>query len=167
MTSNQAELLENEWYIVRYSGETPEIAYNSAIYFLTRAKDGPHIALAGDQVELLKKAAVDRYVEIILRDLNHSNCKKPIYRGIARSITNYHRFCAFCVRQQLSGTQVRGQTARALQAFLDTEIDQVRSTGRPSIINCNSEELKSYADELGVELLPCEDGFLKLCSPPC
>jgi hypothetical protein len=166
MTSNQAELLENEWYIVRYSGETPEIAYNSAIYFLTRAKDGPQLSIAGDQVDLLKKAAVDRYTEIILRDLYHGNCNKPIYRGIARSITNYRRFCAFCVRQQLGSVLVRSQAARALQEFLDTEIDQVRSTRRPSIINCTYKELKSYADELGVDLPTSEDGFLKLCLSP-
>lgn len=43
------EVLENEWHIVRYSGETPEIAYNSSIYYLTRAQDGPQINLDEEQ----------------------------------------------------------------------------------------------------------------------
>ena len=95
--------IENEWYIVRYSGETPEIAYNSAIYYLSRAQDGPRICLDEEQIELLKKAAVDRYAEIVLRDLQHDNCTKSIYRGIGRSIINYRRFCMFCERQQSGG----------------------------------------------------------------
>lgn len=166
MTSNQAELIENEWYIVRYSGETPEIAYNSAIYFLTRAKEGPHICLSEKQISWLKKAAVDRYTEIVLRDLLHNNCDKTIYRGISRSIVNYRRFSMFCTRQQIDGTLVRSLAADALLDFLKTEIEQVRSTNRLSIINTTAEELENYAVELGLELPGNLDGFKKLFPPP-
>lgn len=151
MSSSVEELVENEWYIVRYSGETPEIAYNSAIYFLTRAKGGPHLTLSETQINLLKKAAVDRYQEIILRDLLHANCVKPIYRGIERSVVNYRRFCAFCTRQQLDSTAIRCDAAKALSEFLRAELAQIQSTGRTSIINCSFEDLKDYAIELGVE----------------
>jgi hypothetical protein len=152
MTDELAEVFENEWFIVRHSGETPEIAYNSAIYYLSRAQDGPQICLDQGQVELLKQAAVERYAEIVLRDLQHANCNKSIYRGISRSITNYHRFCMFCKRQQLELTPVQGQAASALVAFLETEIKQLQSIKRPSVINCTYKELKRYALVLGVEL---------------
>lgn len=146
------EAIENEWYIVRYSGETPEIAYNSAIYQLTRAQDGPHLALEEEQVECLEKAAVDRYTEIVLRDLQHANSGMAIYRGIARSIINYRRFCMFCSRQHLHVGGVRSLAAEALLLFLETEIDRLQSGNRPSIINCSYQELQDFALELGVEL---------------
>ncbi len=152
MSDDPTEQIENEWYIVRNSGETPEIAYHSAIYYLSRAHDGPRICLNEKQIELLKKAAIDRYEEIVLRDLQHDNCTKSIYRGIGRSIINYRRFCTFCARQYLEVGRVRNQAAAALQVFLETEIEQLQRLNRPSIINCTYKELQGYAVELGVEL---------------
>jgi hypothetical protein len=163
MSNDLNEAIENEWYIVRYSGETPEIAYNSAIYYLSRAQDGPHICLDKEQVESLKKAAVDRYTEIVLRDLQHGNSTKSIYRGIGRSIINYRRFCMFCKRQQLEVGQVRRQAADALLVFLEIEIEQLQSLNRPSIINCTYKELKSYAVELGVEMGSRYEALEKQC----
>lgn len=152
MIDELIEAIENEWHIVRHSGETPEIAYNSAIYYLTRAKDGPHIHLSGQHIAWLKEAAVARYTEIVLRDLQHSNSTKSIYRGIGRSIVNYHRFCVFCSRQQLQVERVRGLAAEALLMFLETESAQLHSGRKTSIINCTYEELVSYAALLGVGL---------------
>lgn len=163
MSSSVSEAIENEWYIVRYSGETPEIAYNSAIYYLTRAKDGPQISLSHEQVSTLKKAAADRYLEIVLRDLLHENYDKPIYRGLARSITNYNRFCKFCERQGVDGTLVRSEAANALIVFLETELEQVRGNSRSSIINCTKEELQRFAEDLGVNQGTRFDGIMALC----
>jgi len=163
MTHDPIEAIENEWYIVRYSGETPEIAYNSAIYQLTRAQDGPHLVLAEEQVEHLKKAAVDRYTEIILRDLQHANSSKTIYRGVARSIINYRRFCLFCSRQHLQVGSVRSLAAEALLFFVETEIYRLHSGDRPAIINCSYQELQNFALELGVELGGRHDALAEHC----
>lgn len=163
MISDLTEVIENEWYIVRHSGETPEIAYNSAIYYLSRAQDGPHVCLDEEQIELLKKAAVDRYAEIVLRDLHHVNSTKSIYRGIGRSIINYRRFCMFCSRQQLEVTLLRSQVAEALLVFLETEIEQLQNLNRPSIINCTYKELQDYAALLGVELRDTFKVLEKFC----
>lgn len=152
MSSNIDELIENEWYIVRHSGETPEIAYNSAVYFLTRAKDGPRVELSEQQRGVLKKAAVQRYSEIVLRDLCHSNRNKPIYRGIERSRVNFKRFSSFCMRQQIDGAAIRQLAADALIVFLETELHQVKRAKRPSIINCTYGDLCAYAAELGVDI---------------
>lgn len=150
MSSDAAQLLENEWYIVRHSGETPEIAYNSAIYFLTRAKDGPRMQLSEQEYSDLKEAAVTRYTEIILRDLLHSNHDKPIYRGIERSRVNYARFCTFCNRQQLDKTAVSRLAAEALYQFLETERQRLQDGRVVSIINCSYGDLLDYAATLGV-----------------
>ncbi len=163
MEGELAELIENEWYIIRHSGETPEIAYNSAFYHLTRAQDGPHVKLNGQQVGLLKEAAVTRYKEIVLRDLQHDNSALPSYRGIARSIINFKRFSTFCSRQHLKTAKVRNLAAKAFQDFLEIEIEQLQSGNRSSIINCTYAELKSYATLLGVELEGWADVLEKFC----
>ncbi len=159
MMIDLSEALENEWYIVRYSGEIPEIAYNSSIYFLTRAQDGPQARLDEAQIKLLQDAAVARFAEIVLRDLQHVNYSeptgKPIRRGVVRSIANYRRFCVFCERQQLGGVaveRVRNQAAEALLIFLTTELEQLQSGKRLSVINCTYKELQDYAELLGVGL---------------
>lgn len=143
---------ENEWYIVRHSGETPEIALHSALYYLTRAKDGPGLALTDLEVENLEQAAVERFREIILRDFDHDNADKPIYRGIERSIVNYRRYITFCERRNLDASSVRQLAARALVAFLEREIAEVIGEGRrSSIINCQFERLRTFALDLGVD----------------
>ena len=163
MTEHLSEILENEWYIIRYSGEIPEIAYNSAMYQLSRAQEGPRISLTDEQVELLQSAAVDRFTEIILRDLQHFNSTKLIYRGIARSIVNYRRFCTFCCRQQLEVSRIRPQVAEALLVFLKTEIKRLQDVGRSTIINCSYFELQSFARELGLELGDTFPALAELC----
>lgn len=165
MTDTLPEMLENEWYIVRYSGETPEIAYNSAIYQLCRAQDGPRVDLTEAQLTLLRDAAVERFTEIILRDLQHSNSRQSIYRGICRSIVNYRRFCVFCSRQNLTVSRVRRQTSEALLVFLKTELTQLQIQNRSTIINCTYPELQSFAEQLGVELGAMAPAVAALCPP--
>lgn len=150
VNSSLEEIFENEWYLVRYSGETPEIAFNAAMYYLTRSQQGPGITLEEEQVELLRSAAVDRYTEIIVRDLIHENHNTSVYRGLSRSIINYHRFHAFCQRQDMSILAVKNKAAQALQLFIERELQETDDNARPSIIDCSYEELAGYAVELGL-----------------
>ncbi|EKD38132.1 MAG: hypothetical protein ACD_75C00851G0002 [uncultured bacterium] len=152
MNGSDAELLEDEWYIVRHSGETPEIALHSALYYLTRSKDGPRITLSEEQVAWLRQAAVDRFHEIIVRDLQHANYGTPVSRGINRSIVNYRRFRTFCERQKIDRSAVQRQTAAALLNFLEIEIAEVGRGQRLPLIDCPYEELKCFAADLGIEL---------------
>lgn len=144
------EILENEWYLVRHSGEIPEIAYNASIYHLTRAKEGPHLTLTAKQQATLLEAAIERFYEIIVRDLDHANHNTSIYRGIERSIANYERFLTFCARQQRDPELVRGRVTLMFVSFLDTEYRLVQA-GQPTIINCTSPRLLDFAHLLGVE----------------
>jgi hypothetical protein len=145
------ELVENEWYIVRNSGEIPEIAYNSSIYYLTRAASGPSLQLSVKQLKMLKDAATERYLEIVLRDLDHSNAGTSIYRGVARSICNYERFCSFCARQQIRPEIVQVPAAKALALFLRVELSLFEKLGSSSALNCSFRQLQQYANVLGVE----------------
>lgn len=144
------EIFENEWYIVRYSGETPEISYNASIYYLTRAVDGPKAKLSDEQVEQLKQAAFERYREIVLRDLYHENCADSSYRGVLRSIYNYERLCKFCGRQQLSPEVIRKEAAVLLEQFLQTELQRIETDDKSTIINCTFDDLREFAGTLGV-----------------
>jgi hypothetical protein len=163
MSGNLAQIFEDEWYLVRYSGETPEIALHSAIYYLTRAKDGPQVSLSKNLFDQLRQAAVERFSEIVLRDLQHANSATQAYRGINRSIINYRRFCTFCQRQNVDPGELRRQTADALQTFLTIELLEAGRTKRLSIINCTYRELRTFAEELEVDLTCRFEGISALC----
>ncbi|MFT5729079.1 MAG: hypothetical protein ACI8PB_003242 [Desulforhopalus sp.] len=162
-TEDVTDLIDNEWYIVRYSGEIPEIAYNSAIYFLTRATDGPQITLSNIHFDRLKQAAVDRYEEIILRDLLHENVGKSVYRGIARSICNYDRFTQFCRRQGLSPETIQHAAGQVLTGFLQTEFEQLTGKNYNPVINCSFSDLTDFAQTLYIPFLPKYSLFEPFC----
>jgi len=163
MNTNLPEILENEWYLVRYSGETPEIAFHAAIYHLTEDKEGPGVQLSQSQYDMLQNAAVDRFLEIIVRDLLHKNSTSSMYRGICRSIVNHQRFRNFCVRQRREWPEVHEKAAAALCSFLETECELVKNSGRSSLINCTHRELRDFAADLGVDTRICFDTVEKLC----
>lgn len=162
--SERAEYLDNEWFVVRHSGELPEVALHSSLYFLTEADDGPKLSLTGDQCRELQEAAVERYREIILRDLQPENRGTTMYRGVQRSIINYQRYQQFCNRQGLDMPSCFvGEVAASLLLFLVTEAVDVGKGIRQSVINCTFLELNRFAVEIGLvpEMLP--DGLAFLC----
>jgi len=167
MSRPRQEVLEEEWLIVRHSGEIPEIALHSALYYLTDDPDGPRLQLSGEERESLQEAAATRYHEIM------------------------HRFVAFCKRQDrtdytstepdkarrsLHGQILRHRSAtteallhlvqKSRQSNGKTSTDAGRSlsiygaddTG-PSLacsFNCTFHEFTLFARELGIteEQLP-------------
>ena len=160
------DLVENEYYIVRHSGETPEIAYNSAIYFLERAQDGPGLVLSYEQRKVLQAAAVDRWQEIVLRDMDHENVGRSIYRGIARSMCNYERFVMFCKRQNIDPEPVKRNAAHDYSAFLERELHNLSCTDAQCVVNTSFEELQKFASILGIEFLPQYHQFRHHCLLP-
>ena len=165
MHDNLDEILENEWYLVRHSGETPEIALHASLYYLTRDKSGPQLTLRKGQRDKLCEAAIMRFSEIVIRDLQHENYGSQAYRGIGRSIINYRRFLVFCERQNINPDTVCKQAACALKSFLRTEVSEVHSSKRLTIINCNRRELSDFATELGVDLMVVFPEIEGLCLP--
>ena len=160
------EYLEEEWFIVRHSGEIPEIVFHSALFFLCEASDGPRLVLQPKQKQLLQQAALDRFREIILRDLQQANRKLPIYRGLARTIVNFQRYQKFCQRQQLDGSAFSKEIAAALLLFLVEECVTVRKGLRSPALNCSFPELSAFAAAVGLTGEPLMAILREIC-PGC
>ncbi|MCI5168057.1 MAG: hypothetical protein D3903_18715, partial [Candidatus Electrothrix sp. GM3_4] len=70
---NRRSIVEDELFLIRDSGELPEIAYHSSLYYLTEDQDGPGLYLNESERRLLQEAALERCQQIVLRDLVPDN----------------------------------------------------------------------------------------------
>lgn len=157
------DLIEDEWYHVRHSGEIPEIALHSSIHYLSEDDDGPRIQLTPADLARLHDAAGWRYREIILRDITPANRDETMYRGVLRTVSNWRRYKRFCKRHSLSTEMVKSDLAPRLLTFLQREIADVETGLRSSSINCTFEDLASLAVELEISLAPLEESLRPLC----
>ncbi len=157
-------ILEEEALIIRHSGEIPEVALHSSLYYLTADPDGPRLQhLALDDIRPLKEEVLRRYEKILLRDLDPGNRDKRIYRGLARSCVNWKRLKKFAEKEGLDLLHIRERAATALVGFLEQEVEDVRSGKRCSCINCGFDELLNLATDLGVRMEDLPKGTEKLC----
>ena len=163
LASDKKEFLEEEIFIVRYSGEIPEVAYQGSLYYLTEDPTGPGIELDSGDTKPLSQAVVERYREIVLRDLEPENRDKNLYRGLARCIVNWQRLEKFCSRENLELTRIRSEVAEALQQFLGRELVDVTSGLRISCVNCSTEEVESLAARVGLDADDLTDGWSVVC----
>ncbi len=161
--SNRQQLLEDEWYQVRYAGEIPEIAFHSAIYYLTEDKDGPQLILSKDDHSYLLSAAAARYFDIITRDISPENRDTTAYRGVLRTIANWRRYKRFCDRHQMSEDSIKQEIRNQLKRFLANELIEVRSGSRRSCINCTFEELHSFGVELDLPFDEMQPELGQIC----
>ena len=165
MSDKRQEILEDEWLIVRHSGEIPEIALVSVFYYLEEDEEGPRFILIDQEREVLRDAAKQRYREIVLRDLQPENRDKTIYRGVRRTIFNYQRFASFCGRQGVDWGDFTSEVGEALLAFFRCEVDDVVNGHRPCCLNVSYPELISFAEELGIQETECPEILKTLCLP--
>lgn len=165
MIGSRQEMLDDEWLIVRHSGEIPEIALSSVIYYLTEDDQGPHIRLSRKEKNYLYSGAKQRYKEIVLRDLLPENRDKTIYRGIQRSICNYHRLNQYCQRFGIDASAFRPQVASTLLSFLCQEVDDVISGRRSCCLNATYNEIIAFCVELGMDLDRLPPRLKEILSP--
>lgn len=144
----RALILEEELLIVRHSGEIPEIALHSTLHYLCDDPEGPAFLLSAEELRPLQDAAIERYQEIILRDLDPDNRELPLFRGVQRAFCNWQRFKRFCKRIKRDWTGFRPVASRALHRFLMQEEMDVGTGKRSASINCSAQELKHFAAEL-------------------
>lgn len=142
-----AALVDDEWFLVRDSGELPETAYHAALYYLTVDPKGPRVELSEEQRQSLLEAASLRFCEIILRDLNFHKRNSPASRGMARAIINYQRFSAFSKRQEFDGEDVRMRVRAAFESYLCAALRE-----KDVVLNCSLLELYMFAEELETEV---------------
>jgi len=155
--------IEEEAFIIEHSGEIPEVALHSSLYYLVEDPEGPGLRLDDEDVLPLKLAVAKRYRVIILRDLTPDNRDKSIYRGLARCAVNWQRLLKFCIRENLNNQEIKLETADALQKFLANEMADVKSNGRSSSVNCSSGELESLVVSLGLSEDNLPKGWQGVC----
>ncbi len=163
MNLERQEIMDDEWLVVRHSGEIPEIALHSALHYLTADPEGPGLQLSVDELQFLRAAATERFSEIILRDLNYDHVELPIYRGLKRVVYNWDRFQAFCQRQAVDPGPVRKQAAAELRRKL--ALSQAEPELRQPFFNCTCTELTVLLEDLGLEDLPLPSSLVCLCLP--
>lgn len=162
-TETRSEVVENEWYHVRYSGEIPEIALHSSLFFLMEDPSGPGLILNNEERSYLLEAAKERYREIVIRDILAQNRDTSMYRGVLRTICNWRRFKRFCARHGLEWQSYREELRDRLVTFLKIEIDDVEQGRRQGCINCSPEELEAFSIEIGVDLEVIHGGIANFC----
>lgn len=153
----------DEVFIIEDSGEMPEVALHSSLFFLCKDPDGPCFEISDEDIIPLKKAVITRYQTIILRDLTPVNRKTTIYRGLARSAVNWQRMKFFAEREQLDISLVREKTAAALVSFVKDEVCYVKKGGEASCPNCNQQTLDEFAGELGLSSDELGCGWQDIC----
>lgn len=161
-SDERALILEEELLIVRHSGEIPEIAFHSSLHYLCNDQEGPSFLLSAEELKPLQDAAIERYQEIILRDLDPENRDLPLFRGVQRAICNWQRLKVFCKRIKRECTGFRPVVSKALYGFIQQEMLDVGSGRRTTSINCSEQELQEFAAELELPptKLPGELGWL-------
>ena len=164
MIPNDREaILEEEVIILRHSGEIPEVALHSSLYYLEEDDEGPKITLGEEELDLLYDAALARAQEIVLRDLDPINRDQSIYRGPARSIANWHRLQSFCQRINRTCPGFKETVSLALLCFLQKECEDRALSNRLALINCSAEEIRLFCSELSIDPDSLPDGWTRLC----
>ncbi|MDW7773349.1 MAG: hypothetical protein SCH71_10705 [Desulfobulbaceae bacterium] len=156
-------ILEEEVIILRNSGEIPEIALHSSLYYLEEDENGPHLSLLEKELNILYEAALYRAQQIILRDLNPDNRDLSIYRGPARAIVNWQRLQNFCRRIDRQCPGFNEVVSRALVSFLRNEVRDVETSARQSSVNCSRSQLYSFVQKLCLEVNSLPRGWESLC----
>ncbi len=158
ISSDREYMLEEERLMIRDSGEIPEIALHSSLFFLCEDVEGPHLLLTAEELSGLQEAVLERYQTIILRDLSPENRAQSVFRGIDRARCNWHRFVRFCERIGVSSVSFQSKVAQALVAYLLQEEEDLQYHNRVLSINCSRDDLSAFLQEVGLGSLPI---------PPC
>jgi hypothetical protein len=163
INNERTYILEEELLLVRHSGEIPEVALHASLHYLCKDTEGPRFILGDEELRSLQDAALERYREIILRDLNVTNRDRSLFRGIKRALHNWYRFARFSEKIGCPYEDFRATAAQALLTFLQQELEDVRSGTRSSSVNCSTEALVSFALTLGTDMTALSGEWACLC----
>lgn len=166
MLINERELiLEEEWLIVRNSGEIPEIALHSTVEYLCNDVEGPQFILVAEELAGLYTAVQERYLEIILRDLTPSNRTLSFYRGVQRAIINWQRLQQFCGRVQRECDIFIATVSQAVVELVVVECKEREAReSEASGFNCTSDDLCSFLQSLNVAVTELPTDWQDLCN---
>lgn len=154
-----SHLIDDEVLIIADSGEMPEVTLHSCLYFLETDPEGPKVLLNVHDIARLKRAVVEGYRKIILRDLTLENRDKGLYRGLARTITNWRRMTRFCQQEGFDTSSLAAEVRTRLHHFLTIEHTEVAARTRPSCINCSLAELMPLFEQVGLNPSQLPEGW--------
>lgn len=98
------EVLNEAEFIKKEGGEIPEVYFWNSYFYLTEPPPkGLGLSLKDEEILFLKWAVVERYLEIIKRDLTPENIGKSFYRGIKRAVINLKRMKKFIKKEKMNG----------------------------------------------------------------
>ena len=164
MSNNKREdILEEELLLVRHSGEIPEVALHSSLHYLCEDPEGPGMILSDEELTALQHAALTRYREIVLRDLDTANRDLTLFRGIKRALHNWYRLARFSNTIHCSVEDFRALAAKALLTYLRQELEEVCCGKRAPSVNCSAEALNTFAITLGIDLTTLSGDWTRLC----
>jgi hypothetical protein len=161
--TDRPSLIEEEVFAIRQSGEMPEVALHTAYFYLQEDFEGPRLRLKGEERQRLKDAVEERYLRILMRDLNPRLRDRSVYRGLARAIANWQRLERFCRHEQRDTEAHRRTAAEALVTFLALEVSDVAAGRPPSAVNVTVAELKAFAQTLGLRPADLPPGWRQVC----
>ena len=144
--------VQEEAELIEESGETPEVAFYEAVFYLTEKEDGPKLTLSPSDIKLLEDAVIYRYKIIILRDLDYTNKSSPVFRGMKRAIINYERLKKYQSRKNRVTSDWKEEIGRSLIEYINRECQDISKGRLYTTINCGREELEEFAKELGVNI---------------
>lgn len=166
MINEERELIiEEELLIIRDSGEIPEIVFHSTLEYLTHDAEGPAMLLTEDELSALHRAVIERYLEIICRDLTADNRFLSLFRGVERARVNWTRLQKFCKRVQLDSDEYREVVAKALSAFITQECNEKRAGQASHAFNCAPADFCEFITALQIPLQQLPQDWQGLCVP--
>jgi hypothetical protein len=161
--SDRRSWIEDEVFAIRQSGEMPEVALHTAFFFLQEDPEGPRLRLTPKEMHLLKDAVEQRYVRILMRDLNPRLRDRSLYRGLARAMANWQRLERFCEGEHRDAAAHRKSAAEALLAFLTVEEKDIAAGRPPATVNCTVSELETFARTLGLRPSDLPQDWKRVC----
>jgi hypothetical protein len=161
--SEREYILEEEYLLVRHSGEIPEVALHASLYYLCEDEEGPAFILSAEELQPLHDAVLDRYREIILRDLDVANRDLSLFRGLNRAICNWRRFVRFSDQIGVSYSDFQKEAGRALVTYFQREVADIHSGVRTSSVNCSALALQTFVNALELDSKALPEGWTSLC----
>lgn len=161
--SEREYILEEEYLLIRHSGEIPEVALHATLYYLCEDEEGPGFILSAEEQQPLQDAVLERYQEIILRDLDVENRDLSLFRGVNRAMCNWRRYVGFSDRVGVPYTEFQREVGKALLTYLHREMADVHNGIRTSSVNCSISALQGFADALEIDSKSLPDGWTCLC----
>jgi hypothetical protein len=147
---DNAEILEEEAFLIETSGEIPEVAFHAAVHHLVEDPEGPRLDLGPAEIHRLKGGVLAGYRRILLRDLDPDNRDQPHFRGLERAAANWNRLSDFAEREGLDASALRRDAADALVNFLRQAAEDV-AEGRPAGLRAGPESVPDLIAGLRVD----------------